>query len=277
MPVPDNFGPDEQFQDAVKKVVNKLVKERFKDVDLDEGDVDLSSARGALKTACTHQEKDSMLLTIGRMLMFSQVCGFGLEQVWDLFGGEVERHLANVTYMPQVKLFFRESDFDADPGFLPISAIVSFRIKGETPDSFTKGKAEALANKINSQFAKPTPYKWKKGKELYTYRDELKNYNFQLYAFNETEAKKVIRDCLGINGDTFKDELLSLHGSIKPTEAYPTLPLKKRVMGETLNQPRKRPVGNVIFRYAQLHVQGRIKPLTLVDTTYSFSNALIRS
>jgi hypothetical protein len=276
MVVPDNYGADEQFQDAVKRVVNKLVRERFKDIDLDEGDVDLSSARGALLTACTHQEKDSMPLTIGRLLLFTQVCGFGLEQVWDLFGGEVERHLANVTYMPQVKLFFRESEFDVDPGFLPLTATVSFRIAGEDSESFTKGKAEALANKISLQFAKPTPYKWKKGKELYSYKDQLKGYNFQLYSFNEAEAKRVIRDCLSINGDILKEELLNKHGSTSPTEAYPTLPPRKRVLGELVNQPRKRPVGNVAFRYAQLHLMGRIKPLTLVDTTASFPNALVR-
>ena len=140
-----------------------------------------------------------------------------------------------------------------------------------------KQKVLALANKISAQFAKPTPYKWKKGKELYTYKDEEKSYNLKIFTFNESEAKRVVRDCLQINGDTFKNELLSLHGSTQPSEAYPTRPPKKRVMGELIQQPRKRPVGTVAFRYAQLKLQGRIKPVTLVDTTYGFPNALVRA
>jgi hypothetical protein len=276
MPIPDNFEPTEQFQDACKRVVNKLVKERFKDVELADGDVDITSARGALRTACTHMENDPINLTLGRLMLFGQICGFGLDRVWDLFGGEIERHLANVTYMPQIKLFFRESEFDTDPNFLPITATVSFRIAEETSESFTKANAEVLAKKIETNFARPTPYKWKKGRELYTYKDEMKGYNFQIYAFSESEAKRVIRDCLSINGDSFKDELLSFHASTQPSEAYPTLPPRKNVMGEMIQQPRKRPVGTVVFRYAQLHLQGRIKPVTLVDTTYGFPNALIR-
>jgi hypothetical protein len=277
MPIPDNFEPTEQFQDACKRVVNKLVKERFKDVELADGDVDITSARGALRTACSHMENDPINLTLGRLMLFGQICGFGLDQAWDLFGGDVERHLENVIYMPQIKLFFRESEFDTDPNFLPVTATVSFRIASETSESFTKANAEAIARKIQAKFANPTSYKWRKGKELYTYKDPPKGYNFQIYSFNEAIAKQLIRDCLSINEDSLKDELLSIHTSTQPSEAYPTLPPRKNVMGEMVQQPRKRPVATVAFRYAQLHLPGRIKPVTLVDTTYSFPNALIRA
>lgn len=277
MAIPDNFGPDEQFQDACKRVVNKLVRERFKDITLDDGDVDLTSARGALKTACTHQDKDSMPLTIGRLLLFTNICGFGLEQVWDLFGGEIERKVAGIKHLPQVKLFFRENAFEVDPDFLPLTATVSWRIVGESSDTFSRAKAESLANQIKNQFTIPTYYKWKKGKELYTYKDDSKGYNFQLYVFNKAEAVKVIRACMDINGGIYDEKLLNKHGSENPSDAYPTLPTRRRVMGEMVQQPRIRAVGNVTFLYAQLSLSGRIKPVTLVDTTYSFPNALVRN
>lgn len=277
MPIPDNFGSDEQFQDAVKRVVNKLVRERFKDINLPDDSVDTASARGALKTACTHLEKDSLVLTVGRLLLFTNICGFGLEQVWDLFGGEIERKIAGTKYYPQIKLFFRESEFEIDPDFLPLTATISFRLPSETTDSFTKAEAQSWANKINLQFAKPTPYKWKKGKELYTYKDLMKGYNFQVYAFNLAEAKRVIRDVMSLKSDTLDETLLVKSGSTEPAQAYPTVPPKKRVLGELVQQPRNRAVGNVIFKYAQVSLTGRIKPFTLVDTTGEFSNALIVS
>lgn len=276
MPTPDNFSSTEQFQDATLKIVNKLVKERFKDVKSIDDNLQLTVPREALKKACIHKEDDSINLTIGRLLLFTNVCGFGLEQVWDLFGGEVERRLGGVRHRPQVKLFFRESDFDTDPSFLPLTSVVSFRLANETSESYTMAQAEALAKQIESTFAKPTLYKWRRGKELVTYKDLEAGYNFQIYAFNDTEAERVIKDCLALTRGKFDQTLFNKHNNKAPAQAYPTLPPKKRVLGKMTQQPRERPVGNIAFRYAQLQIQNRIKPLTLVDTTWNFPNALRR-
>jgi len=81
-------SPTEHFQDSIRRVLNPRIRQHFKDVPLDD---DLSSDRGHLKLACLHKDKDSIVLTVGRLLFFTLL---KLEQLASLvaasLGGGVE-------------------------------------------------------------------------------------------------------------------------------------------------------------------------------------------
>jgi hypothetical protein len=71
MPLPQNYSATEHLQDLLKRTVNQEVREWFRDVTSD----DLSTPRSSLRQGCTHVEDDTMEMTIGRLLLFYQVCG----------------------------------------------------------------------------------------------------------------------------------------------------------------------------------------------------------
>jgi hypothetical protein len=71
MPLPNNFNPTEQLQDLLKRTVNQEVREWFRDVTED----DLSTPRSQLRVGCTHRENDTMEMTLGRLMLFYNVCG----------------------------------------------------------------------------------------------------------------------------------------------------------------------------------------------------------
>lgn len=167
-------------------------------------------------------------------------------------------------FAPQVKLMFYQTKLEAGDDNPPATGEVNFRITGETHETFTEAKALLLANKIDEKFALGTVFVWHKGKQIVSYIDKAKGYKFQLYVPDEVEGRRIIEQVLDIRGHSPDWNRLTIS---KSTKTFPDIPSREIIYGQSRRTPRRRPVEDARFRYAELHIWGLTSAVTLVDTT----------
>jgi hypothetical protein len=276
MALPTNFSAAEHIQDVLLLVQNKIVRDEFNDLGDENWDDDITTSRGSLRVACTHQDADSVDMTNLRLWMFYVVLRKCKDFHPNIFGIPTTSFQETNKIHPQVHLYFEEKSTEADPGYSALRSQVSFRLMNETTDTLTKAEATTLANKIKTLFNNGTPFFWKRGKELASYVDQEKGYYFQILVFNETEAKKVIEQVLDVRGHTPNWKLLNLKKNSEPATTYPTVPVTKTIMGKPYKQPRRRPVGTVRFIAAVLVLHGKPNPLVLYDPNNLYTDALVK-
>lgn len=275
MPLPENFQPWEHLQSVLLQTYNRIVNDEFRDVGTDDLDDDITTPRGSLRTACRLLDSDSIPQSVMRMLLFY----FVLRQAADLqppnYTIPADRYQESVKFAPQVTMYFREDLRDVEQGFKPIDAEISFRIVNETYQSFTPAKALALANRIKSEFTSGgLGYVWKKGRVKVSYRKKDEGYQFSINAFSESEARTVISKVVSLQSHAIDNAALSVTSL---SQSPPIVPASERIYGEQRRPPRYRPIGNVRFRFAECHVWGIGKPITLVDATLRRANPLLRA
>jgi hypothetical protein len=166
-------------------------------------------------------------------------------------------------FAPHIKLYFSQLTKETQNNLPPVTGEISYKIIGETEETFTPTNARARAEKIRQLFANPELFIWQKGKIIVSYLDKNQGYDFRLRVKNETEARKIIIQVMSIENKSPRWELLNLHES---RAIFPEIPATKRIYGEQHRLPRRRPLEDIRFRYAELHLWGRPKPITLVDT-----------
>ncbi len=276
MPLPENFSPAEHLQDVILLTQNKIVRTEFNDVGDDNWAKDISTPRASLRLACTHEEADSIDMTILRLWLFFGILRKAQDFHPAIFGIPSTSYQETTRYYPQIHLYFEEKISEAETGYKPLRSQVSLRLMGETTDTLTSADVLVVANKIKTLFATTIPFHWKRGKELYSYVDQAKGYYFQILCFNETEAKKIIEQVLDIRNHTPTWKLLNKKQNSEPTTSYPTIPVTKTILGKPYKQPRRRPVGNVYFRHATLHIHGKPNPVVLVDPGKRYANSIVR-
>ncbi len=275
MALPEGFSAAEHLQDVILLTQNKIVRTEFKDVGDDDWEKDITTARASLRVACTHEEADSIDMTILRLWLFFGILRKAQDFHPAIFGIPSTSFQETTRYHPQIHLHFEEKYTEADAGYKPLRSQISFRLIGETTETLSSAEVLIIANKIKTLFAGATPFFWKRGKELYSYIDQSKGYYLQILCFNETEAKKVVEQVLDIRGHTPTWKLLNTKTNSEPTTSYPTIPVTKTILGKSYKQPRRRPVGNVYFRYATLHIHGKPNPVVLVDPDKRYKNAIV--
>jgi hypothetical protein len=275
MPLPEGFSEWEHLQSVLLQSYNRIVNEEFRDVGGDDFDDDITTPRGSLRTACRLVDSDSIPQSVARMLLFY----FVLRQASDLqppnYTIPADRYQESVRFAPQVTLYFREDLQDVQQGFKPIDSEISFRIINETYQSFTPANALALANKIKTEFTSGgLGYVWRKGRVKLNYRKKEDGYQFSVNAFSESEGRTVISKVVGLQNHTLDNSALSLTSL---SQSPPIVPPTEVIYGQSRRPPRYRPVGNVRFRFAECHVWGIGKPITLVDATLRRANPLLRA
>ena len=258
----------ELFQSFCRRYINREVGKHFRDVDGD-SDEALSRAvpRQLIKRICLHKDKDPIVLTVGRLLIWwVEAKGLFDEYIYGIPSTDFEiKH----TYYPQVQLHFKEERYNAaDNDRIPIRSAISFRWR---ESDYSEANINVLKNKIKSDFARPA-FSFGKGRECWTYWDDQKGYRFTVYVQNEAEAKKIISQVIAIQ-DTDAPDWDNKLREHKDNVDYAT-PGTVRVMGETRRKPRKRPVGTVKFAYAELFIPGVTKPIVLLDRTGGKPKAL---
>ncbi len=134
--------------------------------------------------------------------------------------------------------------------------------------------ATTYANKVKTAFAQPS-FVWKKGKELYSYTDWDKGYQLQLLCRNETEARRVVEQVLDIQSHSPNWERLRKNEAVDAASSYPTIPGTQTILGKSRKKPRRRPIADVRFQYALLHVHGLPRAITLVDRSGLFANPVV--
>lgn len=272
MSLPPDFSPAEHFQDVARRTANLEVKEWFADLTSDE--VDIGTPRSSLKTACTHQENDSLALTVGRLLLFDNL----VRRVWmqRVYGTPVTSFQEARKFRPQIMLYFQEDERDVEPGYPPITGEISFRLMDHTSETITPAIATTYANRIKSEFAGGGGYLWRKGKLMMTYTDSAKGYGLQILCRSKTEGREVIGKVLDLQNHTPDWKLAKTNESEEPGSAFPTIPPQERIYGKTRRLPRRRPVGDVRFQYAVLNVWGVENPVCLVDRSGTWPDPLVK-
>lgn len=276
MTLPEGFSHAEHLQDTLRRTFKREVRDWFREVDLD--DVDITTARGSLATACDHQDEDSLLMTLGRVLLFETLRGRFAERLVGSSGDvghtsyrtDVRRRTR-----PKIKLYFLEDQGDVEPGYAPVDGQITFRLMDYTPGTLTPAIAQTIAQRIKSNFATGNGFVWRKGRNMYSYSDWAKGYQLQLLCRSDSDARQVVDAVLDIQNHTPDWTYFNEKVNADPAGAYPTIPDIDRAYGEQRRQPRRRPVANVRFQYASLEVLGVPNPVILVDRTGVLPNPLI--
>ncbi|MBE9182878.1 hypothetical protein IQ268_30545 [Oculatella sp. LEGE 06141] len=272
MPLPEGFSPWEHLQAVVLQSYNRTVRSQFRDLGGDDWDEDITSGRGALRVACTVKDDDSANMVAIRMMLFYMTLRQASDLHPPLYTMPSDRYQQTVRFSPQITLYFREDLDEVEQGYKPIDSQISFRIRGETETTFTPANALTWANRIRSEFATGGGWRWRKGRVKLSYRDLERGYNLAIHAVSESEGRQVIAKVLSLQGDTIDNDNLVI-AELGGTP--PIVPGTQVIYGESRRLPRKRPVGNVRFRYAEVHIWGVNKAVTLVDMTLRRGNALI--
>jgi hypothetical protein len=276
MTLPSNFSPAEHLQDLCRRTINQEVREWFKDLGTDQWDPDISVPRGSLRVACTHQENDTLPITVLRSILFYMVCKKAADLQQPIYGIPIGTYQELRKFKPQVMLYFLEDAADVDAEFAPVTAEVSFRLMNETEESLSMADLTTLGNKIKTAFATGSGFVWRKGKVQASYSDPPRGYHLRLLCRDEAEAKRVIEQVLDIQSHTPDWQFLNVSKNEQPTDAYPTLPDRKTILGKSRRMPRKRPIANVRFQYAVLNVWGIPNPICLVDRSGHFANPIVQ-
>ena len=251
----------EFLQSFVRKYINKVVREHFKDIDVEEdSSLSTGTARKAIKRICLHKDKDSLTLTVARLLIWWVEAKGLLEDVF--YAIPTSTFHESVVFKPQIVIEWRESKKDAQSNNrYPTKARYSIRWRG---DYSTRNDIDQIRTKINNIFNKPNPHFFTKGKEKYSYKDKAKGYEFIVSAKDETEAKKVINSLLEIQDDNpLNEDYLTkstVQGTTNTTETV-------KVNGETFKLPKRRPIGKVTFNRAEFKVHGMTNDILLTDRT----------
>ncbi|PSF37761.1 hypothetical protein C7H19_09465 [Aphanothece hegewaldii CCALA 016] len=274
MALPADFNEWEHLQSIIVNTFSKIVREEFKDLG-ENWQPDINTPRSSLRTACTPKDNDTASILVLRIIFFYFIMQRVGEIIEPWYGIPVDNYQQNVKFKPQIFLYFKEDANDVDLDYQPLRMQVSFRLIGESSTTITKTELTTLATKIKTQFCTGNGKTFKKGKELYTYKDLEKGYNIQLYAFAKTDAKALIDDILGLQSHTYDDKCFTEHLSANATSKYPTIPPTQTILGESKKEPRQRPVGTVRFQYATATIWGRTKPIVLVDRSFRFLDPLV--
>lgn len=273
MTIPPEFNEQEHLQSVVRQWINREVREWFQELGGEDWDPDITTPRGSLRYACTHQDTDNLLMTQMRWNLFDRIRLQKLQV--PVYGIPVAEHQENVRFRPQIMLYFQEDQTDVDAGYAPVTGEISFRLMDHTYDTITPTIAQTYAQRINTEFANGGGYIWRKGKVMVTYTDRLKGYNLQIRCRNEEAGREVISKVLDIQNDTPDWERANVKNNLNAAAAYPTIPPTDRVYGDTIRLPRRFPVADIRFQYSVMHVWGRVNPVPLVDRTGLWPSALV--
>ncbi|MBE9137665.1 hypothetical protein IQ254_10635 [Nodosilinea sp. LEGE 07088] len=272
MALPPEFSEQEHLQDAIRRWMNREIRDYFSDLGGEEWDEDITTPRASLRVACTHKDADSLLMTSLRWDLFERVRLQRLQiPITGIPAGDTHE---TRKFRPQIFLYFQEDLADVEPGYDPITGRITFRLMQYSYDQITPAIAQTLAQRVKVNFAVGAGYIWRKGKVMVSYTDKNKGYQLQLLCRSEAAGIQLINQVLDINNDAPDLSKCNVSENQLEAVAYPVIPPNDYIYGDTRRLPRRRPVGDVRFQYALLHVWGLTQPIALVDRTGLWPSAL---
>lgn len=269
-PLPQDASPVEILQQTIRKTYNQRVKDWFQDVDIVD-ELDLNLPRHAAYAACRHLDEDSMIQTVARQLLFTELRD-------RLTNGDIGETTKSGTVIrrghPQIFLFFKEDLADVEPGYEPVKGNIGFRLMNENI-GVSKAQLTTYATRIKARFNGAVEQIWRKGKVMACYADWEKGYQLQLLCRDKTDAKGLIEKILDIQNHSPDWENLTINENDAPSTAYPTLPPTDLILGETRRLPRRRPIADVRFQWAIARIGSAGVSQVLVDRSGRFSDTLV--
>lgn len=275
MALPNNFSHTEHLQDAVKRAMNKEVAKFFRDLGGDDWEPNVNSSRASARTACTHQESDTIGMTNLRLMLFRHFVNGGDTNTAPVYGIPREEYDATVTYRPQAILHFQQRIQDVKEGFSPVTAQISVRLKEQSTE-ITESQLRSLAATIKSIFGGTTGYKWEKGRRMFSYVDKANGHQFKVYCKSKETGRDLVSKMLLLVGDTPDWSLANYKSNQSEAQAYPAISGTEVILGKSRKKARRRPIANVYFQVAHLHVQHLPNAIPLYDRSGVYPKALIR-
>lgn len=264
-------SPAEHLQSTLRKFYNREIRDWFKDVDLDDLDIDIP--RQSMAMACRHLDEDSLLMTVSRQMFFENIRGrYAILQAG--IGETTFKQTVRRKTHPKITLYFIEDLNDVAEGYAPVDGQISIRLMEYDQGSITEPIARTYATRIKTAFAAGGGFVWKKGKVMCSYTDWEKGYQLQLLCRNDTEGRRVVEQVLDIQSDSPDWSRFNITENAEPTQAYPTIPPLDRAYGESRRQPRRRPIADVRFQVARMDVLGVPAPVILVDRSGTYPRPL---
>jgi hypothetical protein len=153
---------------------------------------------------------------------------------------------------PKVYCYFEE-DRRKD-GSRPRRGRFCFRLMNYKDDTISIADLKKIGGKIKEVFGKPPGYLWTKGKRYANYNHWELGYKLQLLSPSAATGEKLIRDILKIQGHEFNKARMTYSQNQGEKEAFPSEPTKKRILGEDVELPTRRPDCKVRFRYATVEL-----------------------
>jgi hypothetical protein len=270
----ENFNSIKHLNNVYRKVYNPLVNEYFNDVDADDA-IEISTPRASLKAACKIQETDTLPLLQARLWLFYVVLG-------NLKGSSLPlinnySHSSRRRNKPKVTLYFQEDLQDVADDYDPVAGEIGFRLMDAGgDDDITESAAKALGQQIKSLFG-GSGFIWRKGKDLVSYSDWEKGYQLQILCRDKDEGKRVIERVLSIQNHNPNWENMNYIANEQPSARYPTIPLRKPVLGRMQRMQRERPIADVRFQYASVTIRGMKSPKLLYARNNYFSDRALVS
>ncbi|MEL6260465.1 MAG: hypothetical protein AAFR12_05300 [Cyanobacteria bacterium J06626_6] len=265
-------SPAEHLQSTLRRFYNREIRDWFDDIDLD--DLDINVPRQSLAMACRHLDEDSAMMTLQRMMLFNDMRGRYALTVQGV-GETTFKESVRRRKRPKITLYFIEDFNDVAEGYAPVDGQISVRLMDHDQGSITEAIARTFATRIKTAFAAGSGFVWKKGKVMATYTDWEKGYQLQLLCRNESEGRRVVEQVLDIQNDTPEWSYFNVKENAEPSQAFPTVPPTDRAYGKVRRQPRRRPIADVRFQTAFLHVIGVPAPVILVDRSGTYPAPLV--
>jgi len=182
--------------------------------------------------------------------------------------------ISQLSKHPYIELYFREVPNSGRNG-TPLQSEISFRLMNEIEyEGLLPGKsvisladikryAKAIERIFNPVPEKP--YTIQRGRGSYTYNNWPLGYKLWLLANSASEAERVFKNVLAIQGHTFDEIYMGVGASRNPAKKYPITQPKKKVIGEDKALPNQRQTGNITFRWAKLVLPMTKESLILVS------------
>lgn len=288
------LSPVKHLSSVLREIQNAEIREFFKDVTDSESDIakffeettskkDLllssSPGRASLKLACTIKKEDSMVAMLTRAFLFYVVLGAAEIQASNngetvYYGIPTTHHQEQRRFQPQISLWFQEDAEDIDPDYSPVEGEISFRIMNKTAEEITDADIREWANKIKQVFGEPR-YVWRKGKEMVSYCIWSQGYQLQMLCRTKADGIALAKAALEVQGYQYQRKSLNYKKNEDPIAAYPTIPPNETRRGKIIRTPRKRPIADVKFQHALLHLHGEPVPIVLVDYGGRYPNPVI--
>lgn len=278
MTLPEPFSDIEHLQLTIRRYLNKQIREDFRDLfgENDTWEPEVGTTRGAMLRALLHEDSDPITVTATRMMLYYFTYGKARELQIPVYGIPTDFYQQDaLNYVPQITLHFKEDLEDVESSYQPVKGEINIRVIGETYETITEAKLKTLANRIKTNFGANNGYVWRKGKVRCNYSDKSKPYFLQILSRDVTAGKSVIERVLDIQNHTPDWEFLNKGENEAPSQAYPTIPPTKTILGKARRMPRRRPIADVRFTKAEAHIISLAAPIILYDRTRLYSKALV--
>lgn len=171
---------------------------------------------------------------------------------------------------PRVQFFFYQKLTEVT-GNYRLEARPCFRINKhekrsvEELESLSLLDVEQLAQRIQSTFNTPNPYKFKKGKETCSYRDKRNGIETYSYFSNASDARELYQKLCSVAQVPYNASKFYHTQNDDPANAYPETVPNENIFGEQVEGKKLRPIGDVYFTGAVLSLASFSKPIILVD------------